>query len=362
MSLPLDRVEPELARLWEEEARRSQAARVELLTLVALVSEPRLLERARAVVDDVVREHPSRTIVAAWTDGGAPSITADAELHRCAGAVCGDAITLHAVGGAREWLPENVERLALPGLPVCVWWVGDLPDFDDLFDRMVVGADLVVVDSGEMDLRDLEKLSSIVARSHGRYALADLTWMRLHWVQDLIARFFDDEAARACLAGVQRITIGFAPRDSEQDVASTTAGLLFAWMANALRLPVDEARWTRGPDWGEVAIAGVVTRFERRCHADVRPGAITRLSIECAGGRFDIERQDDPQVFRWSSQVHGAPCPSQLFRVHSPGESALLVRTLQSPSRDRLLETSLHVASRIVRPVAPRLSSPPPRG
>jgi glucose-6-phosphate dehydrogenase assembly protein OpcA len=360
VSLPLDRVEPELARLWAEEARRSQAARVELLTLVALVSELGLLERARAVIDDVVREHPSRTIVAAWTDGGPPSITADVVLHRCAGEARGDAITLHAVGGAREWLPENVDRLALPGLPVCVWWVGDLPDFDDLFDRMVVGADLVVVDSGEMDLRDLEKLSSIVARSRGRYALADLTWMRLRWLQDLVARFFDDEAARACLAGVQRITIEFAPRPDEQDVASTTAGLLFGWMANALRLPLDEVRWTRCAEWGEVAMGPVVARFERRSHADVRPGSIMRVSIESAGGRFDIERQDDPQVFRWSTQVHGAPSFSQTFRVHSPGEAALLVRTLERPGRDRLLERSLQVASRIVRPVAPRLSSPPP--
>lgn len=362
MSLPLDRVEPELTRLWEEEARKSQAARVELLTLVALVSEPRLRARARAVVDDAVREHPSRTIVAAWTGGGPPSITAEVALHRCAGAACGDAITLSAGGGAREWLPENVEGLALPDLPACMWWVGDLPDLDDLFDRMVVGADLVVVDSGEMDLRDLGKLSSIVARSHARYALADLTWMRLRWLQDLVARFFDDEAARACLAGVQRITIGFSPRDHEQDVASTTAGLFFGWIANALRLPLDQVRWTRGEDWGEAAIGGAVTRFERRSHSDVRPGAIMRVSIECAGGRFDIERQDDPQVFRWSTQVHGAPSPSQLFRVHSPGESALLVRTLERPARDRLLETSLQVASRIVRPVAPRLSSPPPRG
>jgi hypothetical protein len=156
-------------RLWDEEARRSPAARVELLTLVALVSEPELFERAQQVVTDVARAHPSRTIVVRWATGGERAITADVALHRGAGGVaCGDALVVEATGGARKWLPENIDRLALPDLPVCIWWVGDLPDYDRLFDRMLVDANLVIVNSGEMDLRDLEKLSSIVLQSRGR--------------------------------------------------------------------------------------------------------------------------------------------------------------------------------------------------
>ena len=47
VKIPLDAVEREIARLWAEEAERSHAPRIELMTLVALVSEPSLLARAQ---------------------------------------------------------------------------------------------------------------------------------------------------------------------------------------------------------------------------------------------------------------------------------------------------------------------------
>ncbi|HEX3345358.1 MAG TPA: glucose-6-phosphate dehydrogenase assembly protein OpcA, partial [Polyangiaceae bacterium] len=274
MTLSVDQVEHELARLWEEEASRSGGSRVELLTLVALVSEPQLLERAQKVLAQVVKGVPSRTIVAVWKDGAEPVLTAEAALHRVAtgGAACGDSITLEAIGEAREWLPGNADRLALPDLPVCIWWVGDLPDHDDLFDRMVVNADVVIVNSQEMDLRDLEKLSSIAQRSRGRHALADLAWARLRWVQDLVARFFDDEQGRACLPGLERIDIEFSPRDGEKDAASTRSGLLLGWLAHVLALPTDDPRWKRGDGWAEVTLGNVLTHFEQRPQQGVRPG------------------------------------------------------------------------------------------
>ncbi|HEY3821492.1 MAG TPA: glucose-6-phosphate dehydrogenase assembly protein OpcA [Polyangiaceae bacterium] len=362
MKLSVDEVERAVAQLWDEEARKHGAARTELLTLVALANEPQLLERAQNVISHVVKCIPSRTIVAVWRDGSEPALTADATLHRLSpgGPACGDSITLEALGEAREWLPGNADRLALSDLPVCIWWVGDLPDHDDLFDRMVVNADVVIVNSQEMDLRDLEKLSFIAQRSRGRYALADLAWARLRWVQDLVARFFDDEQGRACLPGLERIEVQFSPREGEKDAASTRSGLLFGWLAHVLGLPTDAPQWKRGDTWAEVTLGNVVTRFEQRPQEGVRPGGIVRLALECKTGRFEIQRQDDPQAFRWSREVPGTPTPPQLLRILSLDEPTLLLRCLERPRRDPLLETSLLVGSRIVRPVAPRLSKRPP--
>ena len=359
MRLSLDAVEPALAQLWKAEADRGGAPRVELFTVVALASELALLGRAKRVVAAVAGAYPSRTIVAAYRQGADDAITAEATLHHVspAGAACGDAIVLEATGAAREWLPENVDRLALPDLPICVWWVGDLPDFDQLFDRLVVNADLIVVNSGEMDLRDIEKLSTIVKRSHGGAALSDLMWFRLRPIQDLIARFFDDETALGCLPSIERITIEFAPREGEQDVASTQAGLLLGWMANALSLGDETAAWKRGTGWAEATLGRVVVRFDARARSDVPAGSILRVGLECDGARFEVTRADDPHVFLWSREAPGAPVPPQTLRIGIPEEAALLIRCLERPKRDPLLETSLHVATRIVRPVAPRLST-----
>jgi glucose-6-phosphate dehydrogenase assembly protein OpcA len=362
MRLSVDQVEREVARLWEEEAKKSGTARIELLTVVALVSEPALLERAQSVLSAVVKRLPSRTIVAVWREGAQPSLTAEAELHHATpgGAACGDAITLEAIGDAREWLPGNADRLALSDLPVCVWWVGDLPDHDDLFDRMVVNADVVIVNSQEMDLRDLEKLSGIAARCRGRYALADLAWARLRWVQDLVARFFDDEQGRKCLASLERIEMEFSPREGEKDAASTRCGLLLGWLAYVLELPVDAPLWKRGDTWAEVKLGKVLVRFDQRPQEGVRPGGLVRLAMICKEGRFEIQRTEDPQAFRWSREVPDVQTPAQILRVRSLDEPTLLLRCLERPKRDPLLEKSLDVGHRIVRPVAPRWSLQPP--
>ncbi len=284
-------------------------------------------------------------------------------MHRASGrrygAVCGDSIKLEAIGSARDWLPGNAERLALPDLPVCVWWVGDLPDFDDLFDRMVVGADLVVVNTGEMDLRDLQMVSSIAARSQGRHAVSDLTWIRLRTMQDLIARFFDDAEGQACLPDLERILIEIAPRPDEKDATSTQAGLLFGWIAAVLGLPPESAQWKRGDGWAEVRIGKLHARFEQKPRPDVRPGIVTRLVMEAGRARFAIERLDDPRVYRWSREVPGVSTPPHTLRVAPFDEAALLARCIERPKRDLLLETSLRIGSRIVLPVAPRLSTRP---
>jgi len=356
MKLSLDEVEREIARQWGEAEHTGGGARVQLLTLVAMVSEPGLLGRAQGVLSELVRAQPCRTIVAVWSAGESPSMTAEVALHRMGGTgpVCGDAITLEAVGAAREWLPGNADRLALPDLPVCVWWVGDLPDHDDLFDQMVVGADLVVVNSGEMDLRDLEKLASIATRSQGRYALADLTWIRLRTLQDWIARFFDDAEGQACLPGLQKVTVDFSPRPDEKDAASTQAGLFFGWIATALGIAPELAEWTRGDGWAEVKLGRLVGRFEHKPRPDVRHGVITRVALEAGPARFEIERLQE-RTYRWSRDVPGVASPPQTLRAGAFEEPVLLTRCVERPKRDAMLEKSLQVSSRIVRPVAPQL-------
>jgi glucose-6-phosphate dehydrogenase assembly protein OpcA len=361
MSVSLDQVERELARLWDE-ARTTGGSRAALMTLVALVSEPRLLERAQTALSEVVRNQPARTITAVWREGASPSISAEVAIHRPAGAavVCGDSITLEAIGTARDWLPGNAERLALPDLPVCVWWLGDLPDFDNLFDRMVVGADLVVVNTGEMDLRDLQKLSSIASRAKGRFAVADLTWIRLRTMQEMIARFFDDAEGQRHLPELERILIEVAPKPDEKDATSTQAGLLFGWIAAVLGLAPESAQWKRGEGWAEARVGKVLARFEQKPRNDVRPGVITRIVMEAGKAHFAIDRQDDPRVYRWSRDLPGVATAPHTLRVGAFEESSLLARCIERPKRDLMFETSLRVGSRIMLPVAPRLSALPP--
>ena len=81
--------------------------------------------------------------------------------------------------------------------------------------------------------------------------------------------------------------------------------------------------------------------------------------MSAASARFEIERQNDPRVYRWSRDVPRVVTAAQMLRVGAFEESSLLVRCLERPKRDRMFEKSLDFGSRIVRPVAPRLSLQP---
>jgi glucose-6-phosphate dehydrogenase assembly protein OpcA len=375
MKVKLDTVEKELAKLWESQAASAHSARVELFTIVAIVSDPKLLARTNDVLARVVRAQACRTIVALPVDGATPQITADIALHKNPerkNEACGDAIVLEATGPARAWLPGNIERLLLADVPACVWWVGDLPDHDDLFDKMVRRADVVLVNSSEMDLRDLEKLSQIAQGSKDSYAFMDLTWVRLRRLQDLVARFFDDPPVRPLLDTLTRITFAYSPKEGDTDVASTRAGLLLGWMGFALGLVPESAKWKTDDRGGEVTLdreggrPKVTVRFDRDSRPNVHDGAITRIELVSDAGngaqaKFEIARQEDPLTVKWSCNVPGIAVPDQVLRVGAHEEAQLLARSLERPTRDRLLDASLLVASRIVRSVAPRLSERPPR-
>ncbi len=370
MNIPLDQVDKHLAKMWDGATRHDQAtARTTLLTLVIIVTEDAMVERVNKVISDVVEAQPVRTIVVSCAQGGESEIVANAALHmNSQNQPSGDAITLLAKGNARHWLPENIDRFILSGMPCCVWWVGDLPDRDNLFERMVERADLTLLNSAEMDLRDLNKVADI-ADKFRQTAMADLTWSRLRGMQDLIARFFDHPDAAPYLDELTRITFAFSPRENDIDVASTRVGLLLGWLCHALHLDTQHAKWylkkgaaqivmhRRGGNYPEITV-----HIQRDKRPGVHDGALTR--VELAAGvdeeaLFTIARQDDPANVLWTARVPSVVIPPQLMHFESHNEGRMLRRCLENPVRDPLFEQSVRAARDILRSVAPRLSGPP---
>jgi glucose-6-phosphate dehydrogenase assembly protein OpcA len=314
MNIALDQVDKHLAHLWDGATRHDQAtARTTLLTLVIIVSEDSLLERVEGVIAEVIEAQPVRTIVVRWTASGESEIIADAALHlNSSKQPSGDSISLLAKAKARHWLPENIDRFVLSGMPCCVWWVGDLPDRDDLFERMVERADITIINSAEMDLRDLNKVADI-ADKFRHTAIADLTWGRLRGMQDLIARFFDHPDAAPYLDELTRITLAFSPRENDIDVASTRVGLLLGWICHALNLDTQHPRWYLKKGFAQVVLRRrggnypeVTVHIERERRPGVHDGALTR--VELAAGTdeeavFTVARQEDPSNVQWTAKV-----------------------------------------------------------
>jgi glucose-6-phosphate dehydrogenase assembly protein OpcA len=348
VKVALEKVEGELRKLWDAQG---PVPRSRTMTLVALCETEEHEPIARKGLALAAPTHGARAVMVGWRAGDKPEITADDELLPGPKGPGAELIRLEAIGDSRAWVPDTVSRLITADLPVFVWWVGDLPDQETLLDRMAFGAHatVAVVNSNEMDLRDLPVLDAMV-RSAKATALADFTWQRLRYWQEMVARFFDTPECAADLAKVRSLRVRFQQRAREPERASNQAALFVGWLG--ARLGWSEAR-AKGDTLTMSSAGGPVEiTFESTRREGLPDGALVDVELRTPDARYRVHRaDDDPLVVCWEGERPGVPFPNQCVRIHPPHDGVLLCRVLERPLRDRLYEASLRGAAAVANAI-----------
>lgn len=365
-AIALDKVESALAQQWqrhrEAAGKKGPSSLARTANVVALCANPEDRARVRDVLGRLALMYPGRVllVVPAEPDASEASITArEAELvldPQRKNEPVSELVTLDVKGGARAWVPTAVERLLTHGAPVHLWWVGDLPDRDTLFERLVDASDTVLFDSSAMDLRDVPALARLTERRHGGCAVGDLGWSWLRQWQELLARFFDDESERPELERIEEVRLCCAPHRNEPvaEPASTQGALYAGWLLSRLGADVQTARWQRreGDERVlEVRAPGraITVRFTTEQRANVPTGALVRASLHAPGCSYQVERDaDDATTFGWSAETPRATGAPAVWRVRLPDETGLLARAIETPAAGRAtLVRSLRAAALI---------------
>lgn len=363
MNVPVENVEHALATLWAEHADQGVVGHLRTVTFVAVCASPDDLPFAHGIVSRLLPVHPGRAVLAVLYDGGSASIDARVDLLQDTqrGVPCGEFVTLDVRGAAREWVPTAVERLLAPGARVFLWWIGDLPDHDTLFDRLAETASVVAFDSGVMDLRDLITLARLMEWSRGSYLVADLNWHHLRPWQELLARFFDDPVVTPRLADANELSIDFAPHRPGNMIepCSPQAALYIGWFLSRLRMDPATAVWTRrsGTE-SEIVVPYQSRTLTIRMRAvernDATPGSLLRVNLQTQdGARFIVSRDDnDPRVLGWEGECCDAVICPAVMRMGPRDDAGLLARQLDEPMRNVVFEASLRAAADLARLVA----------
>ncbi len=357
---PIDRIDGDLRALWAKAGPGGAAVtRTQTMTVIAVCETPAYFEAAAQAVGIAGTVGARTIVVAADEPQAAASITTEIALHPRDGKTDvpgGESVFLRAHGKARAFIPDTVGKLLTPDVPVYVWWVGDLPDDDSLFDHLAPLAKLTIFDTAEMDLRDLAPLDRL-AKGADRFALADFGWQRLRTWQELTARFFDDPRAGDELAALDEIKLTFHPRRDHKrtsDPFSNQVALFAGWLVYALGLRLGE--WTSDlsatllrADGGKVRL--VLEPVDRN---DVPIGALIAVDLRGKDAHCHVGRDDaDALVICWSGERPGMPIPAQCVRIHPPVPGRMLGHVLEHAIADTLFEHSLETAAALVAPVAP---------
>ena len=153
--------------------------------------------------------------------------------------VCCEEVVLTVRGEAAGHLSGIVAPLLIHDLPTHVWWPGDPPFRDPIFDQVVDLGDRVLVDSA--DFSDLLRRDAS-GRGPAPPAAASATsaGSASAWWQELTAQFFDAPRFRRYLPNLSRLRIRYAVRARADDAGPTSPSpmsqaLLYAgWIATRL--------------------------------------------------------------------------------------------------------------------------------
>lgn len=370
-------VESHLASLWtlagDDGARVTEKglphARASVLNLIVTVPDEPLAERVVSTLLGLGYRHPSRAIVlVANPDHDGPWLDASVSahchaIHDADEQVCYEEVVLTIRGEAAEHLDGIVAPLLIHDLPTLVWWPGDPPFADPIFDQLVEMSDRLILDSSDFSdlLLGYRRLSTLRRRS----GIADLAWKRLGWWQELTAQFFDAPRFRRYLPNLNRVIIRYAlppaiggpaaapaPDDPAPGVASPLAlAILYAsWIA--ARLDWKRHATVKPLEDGCLALTleGRYAMVELRIEGVPTDAAVDgellsvrlRARGETGAAEFIIDRDGDEAIL--ASNADGMTAQLRRVRMELPTESELLASTMVAGQHDPVYEGAVRAA------------------
>jgi glucose-6-phosphate dehydrogenase assembly protein OpcA len=361
------KLERELNAMWSEmsapEGEDGAAGVVRACVLNLVVYAEGAAERAEVddLLAEVVERHPCRAIVLTAERGtGEPRLEAFVSTRcqlssRGARRICGEQITIEAVGASVATASSAVAPLLVPDVPVFLWWK-DIPHYDDkLFARLAGMADRVVIDSASFDKphEDLRQLASLLEGR--RMRLSDLNWGRLTSWRALVAGFWDVADYRDSLAQIESIVVEYDPPDRAHEQLAPKALLALGWMASCLGWEAagegstfddNRARFRLKASDGRVIDAVLAATDD----VAGRDGWLTSLTISTAAGdEFFVELLLEEGRLRTGARLRGQghACERVLaYEARTEGER--LSGELDILSRDDVYESAVGAAARLL--------------
>lgn len=343
-------------------------ARASVLNLIVTVVDEAAADRVVHTLVGLGVRHPSRAIVLVPQHRAAGDpIDARISTHcnDAAGGgdrICYEEIVLTVRGEAAEHLSGIVAPLLIHDLPTHVWWPGDPPWGDPVFEQLVEMGDRVIVDSADFGslLGGLRRTANLRRRS----GVGDLSWERLSWWQELTAQFFDAPRFRRYLPNLSRLAIRYAVpppasarHDEDQEVAPGIPApmaqtLLYAgWIATRLGWRRHRTLQPHREGGFRLRLEGrheMVDLFVEPTPTDaVRPGELLSVRLRSLGetgaAEFIIDRDGDDAMV--ATNADGMTALLRRVSMESPREAELLSSQLTMDVADPVYEDALRAAA-----------------
>ena len=282
------------------------------LNLVAIADDEEEARLAERVGHALASHHPLRQLLLEL----APSHNLDrldawlhSEAHQTPDGmpVQFERIRLKVTGATTERIDSLVAPLLVPGVPTCLWWLGNPPLSDAAFLRLLELSDLLAVDSASFErpfLLTLE-LAGLAAAVGRQVPISDFHWARLQGWREMVAQFFQPDERRGFLHGINAIGVDYVGEGRGNRVA---AALLMGWMASALGWKLKRAAAGAG---------GAVAAFY-----NAGPGRTVEIHLRSVPGESLAE--GEVSAIRIDAMAGGRACALAIERTAAGAEQVVM--------------------------------------
>lgn len=378
-------VEAELTRLWTQATTGSTRAvgpgdgvvvtekgltnaRTSVLNLIVTVPDQPAANRVLETLLSLGTRHPSRAIVL-QADPAAEGDPLDARIvthcsdgENGAGRVCFEQLALTVRGEAARHLDGIVAPLMIHDLPTHVWWPGEPPFGDPVFEQLVELGDRLVVNAS--DFRDLLTGLRRLGVIRRRAGVGDIAWERLAPWQELTAQFFDAPRFRRYLPNLSRLLIRYAVPDPSAERGTTPgpqtvtgsaspeaqAVLYAGWIATRLAWRRAQSREPMTPGGVRLGLEGHYEMVDLAIDPvptnAVPPGELLAVRLrafgEAGSAEFIIDRPADEATI--VTNADGMTALLRRIPLTAETEADVLRRQLVLDHRDPIYEDALRAA------------------
>jgi glucose-6-phosphate dehydrogenase assembly protein OpcA len=214
------------------------------LTLIAVVEEDGDPEGAAQGLAELMREHPSRTILVRVAGGAEAVLEADVDA-RCwtpggGRQICSEQIVLRCSESTLAEAPGVILPLLVPDLPVVLFCQSRRAARSDALGALAEPAGRIILDTFEAPGSAEALAAALDLRRRTRAVVTDLSWTRLTRWRALLAQVFENELYRAQVRYFSRAVVRYeAP---ERGRVPPTVLLLAGWLVSRLRWDLERVR------------------------------------------------------------------------------------------------------------------------
>jgi glucose-6-phosphate dehydrogenase assembly protein OpcA len=239
-------VEKELAALWQAAAESKEVAirsakRACQLNLLICSPNEGAYERAAGALPEIMRRHPSRVIaLMAAPEAENEDLAAYISSPPISSESRGEQITVVARGNAVNHLAEIALPLRMADIPMALWWLGDLPEEDPLFEKLLAASQRLIFDSAfSLDVGNELSRARALSLTWKSGLGSDLNWLRLARCHELVRQFLDSSEAAPMLSHIEKINFEVIAA-TEGDAHFAQPFLMLGWLAGRLSLKLNE--------------------------------------------------------------------------------------------------------------------------